>query len=37
MRMGEPVEHPLDDVTQMVKISDRRFVVAAPQDAIHGS
>jgi hypothetical protein len=26
-----------DDVTQMVKISDRRFVVAAPQDAIHGS
>src|ERR1700719_4604336 len=25
-----------DDVTQMVKISDRRFAAAVPQDAIHG-
>jgi hypothetical protein len=34
---GTVQQTQFDDVTQMVKISDRRFVVAAPQDAIHGS
>jgi hypothetical protein len=34
---GTVQQTQFDDVTQMVKISDRRFVVPAPQDAIHGS
>ena len=35
--IGTVQQTQFDDVAQMVKISDRRFVVAAPQDAIHGS